>query len=83
MHSKYKNNKTICPENREIEKSAVSLPAAIVAEVAEVSESLVKKVRSGIKGYDTPAGKRIEATEVLWNEGSNLLLTEIKKIVKL
>lgn len=86
MQTKDKNKKTICPENNtcgNANNPPVRLPAEVVAQVAGVSESLVKKVRSGVKDTDTPGGKRIETTEELWNEGSSLLLTEIKRIVKL
>lgn len=86
MQAKDKNIKTICPENVGFEKMCVApvrLPAEVVAKVAGVSQSLVKKVRSGAKDTDTPGGKRIEVAEELWSEGSSLLLNEIKKIVKL
>lgn len=81
MQTKDKNKKTICPENKEIE-TPVTLPAKVVAEVANCSTSLVKQVNQGVKSADTPAGKRIKEVEILWNEGSSLLLQEIKKIVK-
>ena len=80
MQTKDKNNKSICTENTQPE---VPLTAEMVADIAGVSESLVKKVRSGKRATDTPAGKRVEIAEELWAEGSNLLITEIKKIVKL
>jgi hypothetical protein len=80
MQSKEKNLKTICTENN---TPAIPLPAGKVAEIAGVSESLVKKVRNGKRNNHTPAGQRVEVTEELWAEGSNQLINAIKKVVNL
>jgi predicted transcriptional regulator len=80
MQSKEKNSKTICTKNKEAE---IPLPADKVAEIAGVSTSTVKKVRTGKRGTDNNAGGKVEAVEELWAEGSNLLIQRIKEIVKL
>ncbi|MDO3641942.1 hypothetical protein [Mucilaginibacter sp. L3T2-6] len=80
MQSKEKNLKTICPEN---ETAEIPLPAEKVAEITGKSTSLVKKVRTGKRNPDSDAGKAIQVVDDLWAYGSNKLITEIKRIVKL
>lgn len=80
MQSKEKNAKTICTENKAVE---IPLPAEIAAEIAGVSVSLVKQVRTGFRSAETPKGSKVEVVDELWEHGSNLLINEIKKVVNL
>lgn len=80
MKTKDKNIKTTCTKNIAAE---VPMPAEKVAEITGVSQSLVKKVRSGKRSAETPAGQKVEVAEELWAEGSNKLIQAIKKVVNL
>ena len=80
MRTKDKNIKTISTKNN---THAVSLPAEKVAEITGVSESTVKKVRNGLRSKETPQGAKVAIVDDLYSEGSNKLITEIKRIVNL
>lgn len=80
MQSKEKSNKTRSTKKTTAE---VPLPAAKVADIIGKSESIVQKVSIGKRRSDTPTGEKIELVQELWAEGSNLLIKEIKKIVKI
>lgn len=78
MQSKEKNNKTTCTKK---EKPQVPISAEKVAEIAECSVSLVKKINTNKRKAETPTGDKIELVNDLWATGSNLLIKEIKRIV--
>lgn len=79
MIHKDKNKKTTCSEN----KAKLSIPAKVVAEMVGCSEAAVKAIRSGARNAHTDTGKQIVLVETLLSEGSNALLNEVKKIVKI
>lgn len=80
MQSKEKNNKTI---STEIIKPIVPIPAEVIAEIVECSESMVHKVNQGVRLSRTDTVKRIEFVKESWAYGSNILVEEIKKRVVL
>lgn len=66
-----------------MEKPKVPLSAEKVAEIVDCSVSLVKKVNTNHRKAETPTGEKIEMVNDLWAHGSNRLIEEIKRIVKL
>jgi len=54
----------------------------VVAQVADVSPSLVKQVRSGERNADKGKGKRAALADDLLKTGVNALLNEVKRLVK-
>lgn len=81
MQSNKKNIKTTCTEN---EKPVVPLPAAEVADMAGISESLVKKIRSGHRNKNSENGQKVAFIDEGWATGTNavrnLLMEEIKRV---
>lgn len=74
--SKDKNKKTRCTKN-------YRLNAREVAELADCSESYVKKLRAGIVDKNSPLARRVIAIDLMAEDGSNLLIKEIERIVKI
>lgn len=79
MNAKDKNKKTSCPEN----KLVLPITHKVMSYVVEKSESLVKKVKSGKRNNKSETGQQIELAEKLLKEGSNALIEEVKRMVKL
>lgn len=75
--SKDNVKKTRCPKNE-----AIRVPARVVAQVVGCSASTVKAIRQDERSDDTELGRRIRIAEDLLTDGSNLLLKEVKRIVK-
>ncbi|WAC40549.1 MULTISPECIES: hypothetical protein [Sphingobacteriaceae] len=60
------------------------LSSAQLAEVVGVSESLVKKVRTGDRGLKkTVASEAVKTADHLLYEGENALIEAVKKMVRL
>lgn len=75
MH-KDKNKKTRCTKN-------YRLTASEVADLAGCSVSYVKKLRAGLVDQKSPLAQRVLAVDMMAEDGSNLLIKEIERIVKL
>jgi predicted transcriptional regulator len=59
------------------------LTAQGVADMIGCSTSYVKKLRAGIVDTKSPLARRVLAVDLLAEDGSNMLLKEIERIVKL
>lgn len=79
MSDKYKNKKTSCSEN----KTILSIPNEIIAGITNTSVSMVKQVRNGNKSGKGKKGQQIKLVETLITQGSNALIEEVKRVVKL
>lgn len=74
--NKDKNKKTRCTKN-------YRLTASEVADIAGCSVSYVKKLRTGLVDQKSPLAQRVIAVDVLAEDGSNLLIKEIERIIKI
>lgn len=72
--SEDKKNKTRCTKKYRF--SAIE-----VAEIAEVSESYVKKIRLG-DYYNSEKARQVIQIDKVLDEGSNKLLKEIENVIK-
>jgi hypothetical protein len=79
MSAKDKNKKTNCPENKQF----LPVPNEVLADVVGCSVSTVKKVRSGKRSDETETGRTVVIAETMLKEGSNALIEEVKRVVKL
>lgn len=79
MQSKDSNKKSICPNN----KKYLPVPAEVTADVVGCSVSYVKQVRNHFRASTSPKGRSIMVAETLLKEGSNALIEEVKRIIKL
>ena len=52
-----------------------------IAEAVGASESTVKAIRNGRRSAETDLGQRIQIADMLFEEGQNKLLEEVKRIV--
>lgn len=73
--AKYKNNKT-----RSTKKYAMT--AKQVAEIARCSESYVKQLRTGSLPAITPKAMLVMEIDKVAEEGNNVMIQEIGRIVK-
>lgn len=80
MSSKSKNNKT---RNTKNNISATPLPAKDVANILDVSESTVKKVRTGLRTEKTLVGQKVKLFDEIYAQESSFLIKEIIRIVKI
>ncbi len=74
------NKKT---KHLKIKNAAYLMPPEIVAQVVGCSEHTVIDIRSGRRNKETDLGKRIVAADKLLDGGTNLLIKEVSRIVKL
>lgn len=79
MQSKDNNKKSNCPNN----KKHLPVPAEITADIVGCSVSYVKQVRNHFRASTSPKGRTIMVAETLLKEGSNALIEEVKRMVKL
>lgn len=79
MKIKNNNKKTSCTKNK---KSVALVPAKEVAELLGISESTVKKVRTGKRTDETLIGKKVQVFDELYRAGESLLIKEVSRIVK-
>lgn len=80
MKNKSKDNKTKPPKKN---NAAHTLPASELAEKIGCSEYTVKEIRNGRRNDDTDIGHRVKTADHLYQVGTNLLIKEIERIVKL
>jgi hypothetical protein len=80
MQSEYNNIKTTCTKKITAE---VPLTTEKEAEIAGVSVSLAKKIKTGKRNAESKSGQKLAKVQTLWSEKSNLLIQEIKRIVTL
>lgn|GEM_PF-5087223 len=59
------------------------MTAKEVANMVGCSQSYVKQVREGRVNLDTPLVQRIVAIDAIGAEGKNLLIEEVKRLVKI
>lgn len=74
--AKDKNKKTTCT------KKKYRYTALEVAEMAECSESYVKKIRSAKVSLTPSKAQKVLAIDTVLHDSSNALLDEISRIVK-
>lgn len=75
--TKYTNIKSTCT------KKSYMMTAKEVANMVGCSQSYVKQVREGRVNLDTPLVQRIVAIDAIGAEGKNLLIEEVKRLVKI
>jgi hypothetical protein len=73
---KDKNKKSRCAKN-------YRLTATEVAGMAGCSVSYVKKLRAGLVDNKSPLAQRVQVIDLMAEDGSNLLIKEIERIVKI
>jgi len=73
---KYKNKKTRCTKKYQ-------LTASEVADMAGCSESYVKKLRANLVDTKSQLARRVLGIDTIAEDGKNLLIQEIERIVKL
>ncbi|GEM_PF-3233861 len=84
MQSKNKNNKTRNTKNKkEVANTATSLSAKLTAEIVGCSESTVKKIRTEKRTDQSVIGMKVKLVDEFYEEGTSLLIKEIKRIVTL
>jgi hypothetical protein len=59
------------------------LTAEEVAIMADCSVSYVKKLRADLVNKNTPLATRVTAIDTIANDGKNLLLQEVERLIKL
>lgn len=74
--NKDKNKKSTCPKK-------YRLTAREVSEMAGCSESYVKKLRARLVSIDTPLAREVLAIDLLANDGTNALIQEIERLIKI
>lgn len=74
--TKDKNKKSRCPKK-------YRLTAREVSEMAGCSESYVKKLRARLVSIDTPLAREVLAIDLLANDGTNALIQEIERLIKI
>lgn len=73
MQSKEKSTKPDVPK--------MSVTAEVVAHVSNCSESYVNAIRRGIRRTNSETGQRIILAQALLEAGTEILITEIKKML--
>ena len=79
MQSKDKNIKSICTENNN--SAIVPIPAKIVAEMVDGSESMVKQVRQGVKGGKGKLCKKIQLADQLLAVGIQATIQQVTDLI--
>ena len=74
MKNKNQLSQNLNPEN--------IITAEFTAQVADVSPSLVKQVRSGDRSAETGKGKKAALADDLLKTGVNALVEEVKRLIK-
>jgi hypothetical protein len=76
-----KNNiiKTTC--NRNIQASIIPIPAKVIAGIANVSESYVKKIRTGLRSDTSEKAQKVRFCESLMVDGSMVLINAVNQTI--
>jgi hypothetical protein len=64
-------------------KTEKLVSSEMVAGVVGCSSSMVRQVRSGDRSQDTDLGQTIMVADILLEEGTNKLIQEVKRIIKI
>ena len=75
-----KNKNELCQKQ---EYKGIQIPAEITAEIVGCSPSLVVQVRKGERNASKGKGAKVAQADDLLKVGTNALIEEVKKIVKL
>lgn len=76
-----KNKNELCQKSEY--KGVIQIPAELTAEIVGCSASLVNQVRRGERKASKGKGAMIAKTDDLLTVGTNALINEVKRIVKL
>jgi hypothetical protein len=81
MNSENTNKKTTC--NKKSTTVAMPTPAAsVVAEIVGVSESYVKKIRSGYRDIKSETAAQVQFCEELLIDGQKVLVQTVSDLIK-
>lgn len=79
MDEKNPNNKTTC--NNTHSESVIPVPARVTADIANVSESYVKKIRAGLRTDNSQKAQLVRQCDTLLSGEIRVLVTAVKDII--
>ncbi|QEM13444.1 hypothetical protein [Mucilaginibacter rubeus] len=72
-------NKTTC--NNFSHPAIMPIPARVIAQISNVSESYVKKLRVGNREDNSETAKRVKQADTLMADGFEYLVNEVKSLI--